>query len=169
MEFEDNTAEMKKAQTAVAKAKAIRRINEAKPKAAKLAKLMKLSREDLKRSAKILKLKGYGNKSKRELAISIMDAGEKVRLAEYNAEGVILTIREALGLSTSGNLKSRTAGLRKSKIDDAKSPKVLAQEALVAVRAAMAASNRSPKLSKQFKTRIANELEKFEKDLKKLQ
>ena len=162
MDYEDNTAELEKARTAVAKAKAIRRINKAKPKADKLMKLMKLSREDLKRAAKILKLKGYGNKNKRELAISIMDAGEKVSFAEYDAEGAILNVREALGLSTSGNLKSRTAGLRKSKIDDAKSPKELAAEAMRAVAAALSATNRKPKLNKQFKMKIKKELDDFE-------
>ena len=86
---------------------------------ARATKLETLSREDLKRAAKILKLKGYGNKNKTELISAIMEAGKNIRKAEYDAEAAILKVREALGLSTSGNLKSRTAGLRKSKVDDA--------------------------------------------------
>ncbi len=79
-------------------------------------KLETLSREDLKRAAKILKLKGYGNMNKTQLISVIMEAGKSIRKAEYDAESAILKVREALGLSTSGNLKSRTAGLRKLKI-----------------------------------------------------
>jgi len=132
---------------------------------ARATKLETLSREDLKRAAKVLKLKGYGNKNKTELIADIMEAGKKISLAEYNAEAAILKIREALGLSTSGNLKSRTAGLRKSKIEDAKSPKQLAAEAMKAVKEALAATNRKPKLSKQFKMRIKKELDDFEASL----
>jgi len=125
-------------------------------------KLETLSREDLKRAAKILKLKGFGNKNKTELISAIMEAGKKISSAEYNAEAAILKVREAMGLSTSGNLKSRTAGLRKSKIDDKKSPKELAAEAMRAVAAALSATNRKPKLNKQFKMKIKKELDDFE-------
>ena len=88
---------------------------------ARATKLETLSREDLKRAAKVLKLKGFGNKNKTELISAIMEAGKNIRKAEYDAESAILKVREALGLSTSGNLKSRTAGLRKSNISKAAS------------------------------------------------
>ena len=87
-------------------------------------KLETLSREDLKRAAKILKLKGFSN----------------------------------------GNLKSRTAGLRKSKVDDAKTAKQIATEAMASIREAMSIKSK-PKLKKQFLTRMKKEMETFEKEL----
>ena len=130
-------------------------------------KLETLSREELKRAAKILKLKGYGNKNKTELISAIMEAGKSIRKAEYDAEAAILKVREALGLSTSGNLKSRTAGLRKSKIEDAKSAKQIASEAMSAMREALKIKG-SPKLKKQFLTKMRKEMLDFEKELEKI-
>ena len=130
-------------------------------------KLETLSREDLKRAAKILKLKGYGNKNKTELISAIMEAGKSIRKAEYDAEAAILKVREALGLSTSGNLKSRTAGLRKSKIEDAKSAKQIASEAMVAMRQALRIKDK-PKLKKQFLAKMKKEMLEFEKELEKI-
>ena len=130
-------------------------------------KLETLSREELKRAAKILKLKGYGNMNKTQLISVIMEAGKKIRLAEYDAEAAILKVREALGLSTSGNLKSRTAGLRKSKIEDAKSAKQIASEAMSAMREALKIKG-SPKLKKQFLAKMKKEMEDFEKELDKI-
>ena len=127
-------------------------------------KLETLSREDLKRAAKVLKLKGFGNKNKTELISAIMEAGKNIRKAEYDAESAILKVREALGLSTSGNLKSRTAGLRKSKIEDNKTPKQIAKEAMASIRQAMKIKDK-PKLKKQFLTRMKAEMEAFEKEL----
>ena len=127
-------------------------------------KLETLSREDLKRAAKILKLKGFSNKNKKELTALIMEAGKDIRKAEYDAESAILKVREALGLSTSGNLKSRTAGLRKSKVDDAKTAKQIATEAMASIREAMSIKSK-PKLKKQFLTRMKKEMETFEKEL----
>tara|TARA_R110000822_G_scaffold48224_3_gene127290 strand:- start:2403 stop:2702 length:300 start_codon:yes stop_codon:yes gene_type:complete len=69
-----------------------------------------------------------------------------------------------MGLSTSGNLKSRTAGLRKSKAEDAKSAKQIAQEAMVSVRAALKVKGK-PKLKKQFLARMKKEMDDFEKEL----
>ena len=130
-------------------------------------KLETLSREDLKRAAKILKLKGYGNKNKTELISAIMEAGKSIRKAEYDAESAILKVREALGLSTSGNLKSRTAGLRKSKIEDAKSAKQIASEAMASMRQALRIKDK-PKLKKQFLAKMKKEMADFEKELDKI-
>ena len=96
-----------------------------------------------------------------------MEAGKKIRLAEYDAEAAILKVREALGLSTSGNLKSRTQGLRKSKIDDAKTPKQIASEAMVAMRQALRIKDK-PKLKKQFLAKMKKEMADFEKELDKI-
>ena len=131
---------------------------------ARAKKLETLSRNDLLRAAKILKLKGFSNKNKKELISLIMDAGKNIRKAEFDAEAAILKVREALGLSTSGNLKSRTAGLRKSKVDDAKTPKQIAAEAMASIRQAMKIKDK-PKLKKQFLTRMKKEMEAFEKEL----
>ncbi len=129
-------------------------------------KLETLSRNDLKRAAKVLKIKGFGNKNKTELIASIMEAGKKVSDAQYDAEDAILQIREALGLSTSGNIKSRTKGIRKSKKDDEKSPKQLAKEALALMREATGSRLRTqPKLKKQFIMRMKKELDEFEKEI----
>ena len=65
---------------------------------ARATKLETLSREDLKRAAKVLKIKGYGNKNKTELIALVMEAGKNIRKAEYDAEAAILKVREALGL-----------------------------------------------------------------------
>ena len=126
--------------------------------------MMKLSREELKRAAKVMRLKGYGNANKEGLVDLIMRQAEKISKAEYDAEGAILLIRETMGLSTSGNLKSRTAGLRKSKAEDAKSAKQIAQEAMVSVRAALKVKGK-PKLKKQFLARMKKEMDDFEKEL----
>ena len=131
---------------------------------ARATKLETLSREDLKRAAKVLKIKGYGNKNKTELIALVMEAGKNIRKAEYDAESAILKVREALGLSTSGNLKSRTAGLRKSKVEDAKSPKQIAAEAMASIREAMKIKDK-PKLKKEFLTRMKKEMDAFEKEL----
>ena len=127
-------------------------------------KLETLSRNDLLRAAKILKIKGFSNKNKTQLIALVMDAGKDIRKAEFDAEAAILKVREALGLSTSGNLKSRTAGLRKSKIEDNKTPKQIAKEAMASIRQAMKIKDK-PKLKKQFLTRMKAEMEAFEKEL----
>ena len=57
---------------------------------ARATKLETLSRDELKRAAKVLKLKGYGNKNKTELISSIMEAGKEVSAAEYDAESAHL-------------------------------------------------------------------------------
>jgi len=134
---------------------------------ARATKLETLSREELKRAAKVLKLKGYGNKNKTELISAIMEAGKEVSKAQYDAESAILKVREALGLSTSGNIKSRTQGLRKSKKEDAKSPKQIASEAMSAMREALAIKDK-PKLKRQFVTRMKKEMADFEKELDKI-
>ena len=82
-------------------------------------KLGTLGREELKRAAKVLKLKGYTNKNKTQLVDMIAAELPKVRKAQYDAESAILTIREALKLSTSGNIKDRLKGVRKSKKESA--------------------------------------------------
>ncbi len=136
---------------------------------ARATKLETLSRNDLKRAAKVLKIKGFGNKNKTELIADIMEAGKKVSDPQYDAEEAILQIREALGLSTSGNIKSRTKGLRKSKKDDEKSPKQLAREALALMREATGSRLRTqPKLKKQFIMRMKKELEEFEKEIEEI-
>jgi len=136
---------------------------------ARATKLETLSRNDLKRAAKVLKIKGFGNKNKTELIADIMEAGKKVSDAQYDAEEAILQIREALGLSTSGNIKSRIKGIRKSKKDDEKSPKQLAKEALALMREATGSRLRTqPKLKKQFIMRMKKELEEFEKEIEEI-
>ncbi len=134
---------------------------------ARATKLETLSRDELKRAAKILKLKGYGNKNKTELIADIMEAGKSIRKSEYDAEAAILKVREALGLSTSGNIKSRTQGLRKSKKEDAKTPKQIASEAMTAMRQALAIKDK-PKLKRQFLAKMKKEMADFEKELNKI-
>ena len=85
---------------------------------------------------------------------------------EYEAEKAIKVMREALGLSTHGNIKNRTQGIRKSKKDDAKSPKALADEALALVKEALAMKGK-PKLKKQLLARMMKEMDKFEEEMAK--
>ena len=106
-------------------------------------KMMKLSREELKRAAKVMRLKGYGNANKEGLVDLIMRQAAIISKAEYDAEG---------------------AGLRKSKAEDAKSAKQIAQEAMVSVRAALKVKGK-PKLKKQFLARMKKEMDDFEKEL----
>ncbi len=127
-------------------------------------KLQTLSREQLKRGAKVLKLKGYTNKNKTELIAMIQEAIPEIKKSQYEAESAILTIREALGLSTSGNLKNRTAGLPRDKKRGKQSPKQIATEAMEAVREALAIKDK-PKLRNQFIERMKKEMEDFEKEL----
>jgi hypothetical protein len=131
-------------------------------------RLMALSREDLKKAAKVLKLAGYGNKNKTQLVNMIMEASREVSKAQYEAEGAILKVREALGLSTHGKVKSRTQGIRKSFKDEAKSPKELASEALAAMRKAMAMAEGKPKLKRQFVARMKKEMDDFEKEVEEI-
>ncbi len=131
-------------------------------------KLETLSRDQLKRAAKILKLKGYGNKNKTELISAIMEARKEFTKSQYDAEAAILAVREALGLSTHGKVKSRTQGIRRSAKDEAKSPKELASEAMDAMRKALAMTERTPKLKKQFLARMRKEMDEFEKDVEKI-
>ena len=49
-------------------------------------KLQTLSREELKRGAKVLKLKGYTNKNKSELIAMIIEAVPQIKSSEYEAE-----------------------------------------------------------------------------------
>ena len=76
-------------------------------------------------------------------------------------------MREALGLSTHGNIKNRTQGIRKSKKDDAKSPKALADEALALVKEALAMKGK-PKLKKQLLARMMKEMDKFEEEIESI-
>jgi len=76
------------------------------------AELMKLSREDLKRAAKIMKIKGFGNKNKSQLVDMIIANKDVLSRGQLEANEAILMVREALGLSTSGNIKKETKGLR---------------------------------------------------------
>jgi uncharacterized protein YdaL len=125
-------------------------------------KLQTLSREQLKRAAKVLKLKGYSNKNKSELISMISENKSKVSEAVYNANEAILKIREALKLSTSGNVKSATQGLRKSKKEADKPAKQQADEALKMVKDALSTIKKKPKLSKQFLTRLEAEMKRHE-------
>lgn len=125
-------------------------------------KLATLSREELKRGAKVLKLKGYTNKNKTQLVDMIASELPKVRKAQYDAESAILTIREALKLSTSGNIKDRTKGIRKSKKEASKPAQQQAAEALREVRKAM---SYKPKTTRKFKSKMEKDMEKFERDV----
>mgnify|MGYP003677624587 CR=1 FL=1 len=125
-------------------------------------KLQTLSREQLKRAAKVLKLKGYSNKNKSELISMISENKNKVSEAVYDANETILKIREALKLSTSGNVKSATQGLRKSKKEADKPAKQQADEALKMVKDALSSIKKKPKLSKQFLTRLEAEMARHE-------
>lgn len=103
------------------------------------AELMKLSREDLKRAAKIMKLKGFGNKNKSQLVDMIIDNKDKLSRGELEANEAIIMVREALGLSTSGNIKKETKGLRNTPKSgrNEKSAQRLANEAIADIRKAM--------------------------------
>tara|TARA_R110002020_G_scaffold100898_2_gene238236 strand:+ start:11264 stop:11698 length:435 start_codon:yes stop_codon:yes gene_type:complete len=125
-------------------------------------KLQTLSREQLKRAAKVLKLKGYSNKNKSELISMISENKSKMSDAEYDANQTILRIREVLGLSTSGNVKSATQGIRKSKKEADKPAKQQADEALKMVKDALSSIKKKPKLSKQFLKRLDAEMKRHE-------
>ena len=103
------------------------------------AELMKLSREDLKRAAKIMKLKGFGNKNKSQLVDMIIDNKDKLSRGQLEANEAIIMVREALGLSTSGNIKKETKGLRNTPKSgrNEKSAQRLANEAIADIRKAM--------------------------------
>ena len=131
-------------------------------------KLETLSRDELKRAAKILKVPKFGNKNKTELISAIMEGGKKQLFrGEYDAEDAILKVREALGLTTDPRA-GRTKGIRKSFKDEAKSPKELATEAMAAMRKAMAQTHGKPKLKKQFIARMKKEMDEFEADIEKI-
>ena len=134
---------------------------------ARATQLQALSRLDLKRAAKILKLKGYGNKNKTELIALIMEAEKQISKHQYDAEDAILKVREALGLSISGNIKSRTQGLRKNYKDSTKTAKELAADAMKSMREAMAVRDK-PKLKKQFIERMRKEMDAFEKEIEEI-
>ncbi len=118
--------------------------------------LMKMSREDLKRGAKILKLKGFGNKNKTQLVDMIMENKGKLSEGQFMAEDAILKIREALSLSTSGNIKKATKGLRNTPKSgrNQKSAQRLAEEALMDVRKATRKSKGKLELDKDVVARL---------------
>jgi len=131
--------------------------------------LMKLPKKTLIDGLKVVKFKGISAKlNKKELVKRMLDGMEEGYFKHYEEEKTIKLIREALGLSTHGNIKDRTQGLRKSKIDDSKTPKQLASESLALVKQALAMTDRKPKLKKQFISRIRKELDDFEEELKNL-
>ncbi len=127
-----------------------------------------LSRKQMVDALKVIKYKKpYRNKNKDEL-IAIMEQELKSGgFKEYEAEKAIKVMREALGLSTHGNIKNRTQGIRKSKRDDAKSPKALADEALSLVKEALAMKGK-PKLKKQLLARMMKEMDKFEEEIESI-
>ncbi len=130
--------------------------------------LMKIKRAELIRGLKVVGVSGVNNLKKSDLVNKMMDEMEKGKFKQYEADKTILVIREALGLSTHGNLKSRTAGIRKSKKDDAKSASQLANESLSLMKDAMRMEKRKPKLSKDFIKKIKKELELFENEINKI-
>jgi len=130
--------------------------------------LKKSKKADLIKSLRAVGITGVSGLNKTKLINKTMDAMEDGKFDNYDADKVILEIREALGLSTHGNVKSRTQGLRKSKVDDAKSAKQLASESLALVKEALAMTNRKPKLRKQFINRMKKELDDFEIEIKEI-
>lgn len=130
--------------------------------------LKKSKKADLIKSLRAVGITGVSGLNKTKLINKTMDAMEDGKFDNYDADKVILEIREALGLSTHGNVKSRTQGLRKSKVDDAKSAKQLASESLALVKEALAMTNRKPKLRKQFINRMKKELDDFEIEIKEM-
>jgi hypothetical protein len=130
--------------------------------------LKKAKKADLIKSLRAVGITGVSGLNKTKLINKTMDAMEEGKFDNYDADKVILEIREALGLSTHGNVKNRTQGLRKSKVDDAKSAKQLASESLALVKEALAMTNRKPKLRKQFINRMKKELDDFEIEIKEM-
>ncbi len=122
--------------------------------------LMKMSREDLKRGAKILKLKGYANKNKSAIIDMILQNKGKLSEGQFMAEDAILKIREAMGLSTSGKIKKKTKGLRNTPKSgkNQKSAQRLAEEALTDVRKAMRKSKGKLELDKDVVDRLKKEM-----------
>tara|TARA_R110002072_G_scaffold295475_1_gene466464 strand:- start:132 stop:656 length:525 start_codon:yes stop_codon:yes gene_type:complete len=127
-----------------------------------------MSRPELLKVLQIGGETGFGNKNKTQMINRIIKMNEDGNLKYIEAKAVVREIRQALGLSVSGNIKSATQGIRKNKKDESKSAKELASDAMKAVRDALAAAERKPKLSKQIKTRIAKEINDFENDLAKI-
>ena len=125
-----------------------------------------LKKTELQDVLRAIKYKGnIANKNKTQLIAIIMDEEDKGNMKQFHAHDAILKMRQALGLSTHRNVKSRTQGLRKSKAEDAKSAKQQASEALALVKQA---ASFKPKLKKQFLERLKNEMEKMEKDIDKI-
>ncbi len=129
--------------------------------------LSSLTKEKLKDILRVMKIKGVSTFNKTKLVKKIMDEQDKGNMANYEANQTIAEIRKALGL-TNNPLASRTKGVRKTKVDDAKEAKAFADEALGLVRKAMKTIGRKPKLSKQFKQRILKEIEDFEDEIDKI-
>lgn len=125
-----------------------------------------LKRTELQDVLKAIKYKGsIANKNKTQLIAIIMDEEDKGNMKQFEAHDAIMKMRQALGLSTHRNVKSRTQGLRKSKAEDAKSAKQQASEALALIKQAQ---NFKPKLKKQFLERMKKEVNEMEKDIDKI-
>ena len=116
--------------------------------------LMKLSRAELLRAGKVLKLKNIGNKNKEQISYMIMEAIPKMSQAEYEANSTILMIREILGLST------RTQKIRKSN----KPAGQQAKEAMADIQKATKPRRRTKKQKKS----INEDMEEFEKEIKNI-
>jgi hypothetical protein len=113
--------------------------------------LMKLSRAEMLRAGKVLKIKNMGNKNKTQMVTMIMEAIPKMSQSEYDANSTILMIRELLGLST------RTQKIRKS----SKPAKQQADEAMADMKKAMKPRRRT----KKQKESINTDMEKFEEEI----
>ena len=159
-DFEEDAENLKKKTEQVREA---RKFQQMKRENKRVELLQDLTREQLKRAAKVLKLKGFSNKNKNQLIAMVLKNRNKLSDAEYRANEAILVVRESLGLSTSGNLKNPTKGIRISKKEAAKPAKQQADEALKMVKAALKASSEMPKLRQQLIRRIKKEYEPIDK------
>ena len=127
----------------------------------------KFTRDDLLTILQVAKVGGYANANKTKMINKIIKMNEEGELKYIEAKRAVYEMRQALGLSTNTKVKSDTQGLRKSKKDDKKSAKDLADEALGMVKKALALKGK-PKLKKQFLQRIQKEMDDFEDEIKEV-
>jgi len=131
-------------------------------------KLEGLTRKQLIESLRTINYegKGLGTKTKDQLIAIVETQEKKGAFKNYEANEAVRMVRKALGLSTHGNVKSRTQGLKPNKSDAGKSGKELAEEALLSVRKAMnfKTDNRVKKMLLQT---LKNDLDQFEDEMKR--
>jgi len=129
------------------------------------AQLRRMSNNQLKSILRLARIPKHSNKNKNELVNIVMSADEKDGLKYLEEEKVIIEIRNVLGLTNNPKAK-RTKGVRKSFKDDEKTAKQLADEVIVLMKRLK--EKKTPKLKRQFKTRVSNMMRDFDEEIKNI-